>query len=218
MSTRTNAFARGAASAAEYDAWYDSAAGAVVLHAEQRAVRALLDGAERPWLDVGTGSGRFGGDLGAEVGLDPAPALLAIAARRMPSVVLGVAEALPFRDANVGAVLSVAVFEFLAAPAEAMREIARVLRPGGRFVLGFFARTGAWAAAYERQGSDPQSVFHGARFFSVDEVETLGAAPGLQRTGARSALFEAPGVSPAQLITMSAEADAGFVALSLTKP
>lgn len=218
MSDGTNPFDRGPAEAAEYDAWYDSPAGHAVLRAEQRCVRELLAGAARPWLDLGTGSGRFGGDLGAEVGLDPAPDLLRIARRRMPAVVRGVAEALPFRDASVGAVLSVTVFEFLPAPAEAMREIARVLRPGGVCVVGFFPRGGAWADRYAEQGRDPRSAFHGARFFATRELGALGAAAGMRPSGTRAALFEAPGVTPADTVTDRADPAAGFVALAFTKP
>ncbi|MHC4108748.1 MAG: class I SAM-dependent methyltransferase, partial [Planctomycetota bacterium] len=152
MSRHKNPFDRSSAEAVAYDAWYDTPEGRSVLRTEERCIRELLDGAPRPWLDVGTGSGRFGGDIGADVGLDPALELVKIASRRMPSVVRGTAEMLPLREASIGAVLSVAVFEFLAEPARAMREVARVLHPGGRFVLGFVPRGSAWAAVYEQQG------------------------------------------------------------------
>ncbi len=114
MTPLRNPFDAGPARAAEYDAWYDSAFGLPVLEAEARCVRELLTWAPRPWLEVGTGSGRFGGNLHVEVGLDPAIDLLGIAATRIPSVVRGVAEALPFRDASLGAVLAVAAYEFVA--------------------------------------------------------------------------------------------------------
>jgi SAM-dependent methyltransferase len=218
VNAHANPFDRGPAEAAAYDAWYDSSAGDAVLRAEQRCVAELLDGAARPWLDLGTGSGRFGGPLAAEVGLDPALELLRMARERMPSVVRGVAEALPFRDASLGAVVAVAVLEFLEDPAIAMREIARALRPGGRLVLGFFPRDAAWAAAYERQGQESQSVFHGARFFSIDEVKALAGLAGLLATGSRAALFEAPGAAPSDTVTSGAAPSAGFVALSLRKP
>jgi ubiquinone/menaquinone biosynthesis C-methylase UbiE len=101
-------------------------------------------------------SGRFAGAVAAALGLDPAREMLKLAARRT-AVVQGTAEALPLRDRSLGAVLSVTVFEFLPAADVAMGEVARVLRPGGRFALGVLQRGGAWAAAYEEQGRDPSS-------------------------------------------------------------
>jgi ubiquinone/menaquinone biosynthesis C-methylase UbiE len=217
MSNATNPFDRGASEAAAYDAWYDSAAGAGVLRVELRCVAELLEGAERPWLEVGTGSGRFGGALGVDVGLDPARAFLRIASRRVPSVVRGVAEALPFRSASAGAVVVVATLEFVADPAVAIREVARVLRRGGRLVLGFMPRGSSWADAYEEQGRDSHSVFHGARFFTAAEVEALAAAAGLETTGARSCLFEGPGAVPSERVETTVDASAGFAAIALTK-
>lgn len=50
-------------------------------------------------------------------------------------LVEGVAEALPFRAASFEAVVATLVFCTVAEPVTAAREIARVLRPGGRFLF-----------------------------------------------------------------------------------
>jgi SAM-dependent methyltransferase len=212
-----NPFDLGAAAAAEYDRWYDSPVGRSVLEREARCIAELLDGTGRPWLDLGTGSGRFAGTVGAELGLDPARELLELAARRAPAVVQGTAEALPIRDGSLGAVLSVTVFEFLPAADVAMREVARVLRRGGRFALGLLQKGGAWATAYEEQGRDPSSFFHGARFFSLEEVRSLAATAGLQAGEIRSTLFEAPGAAPSERVIGGLDTRAGFVAVAFTK-
>lgn len=213
----TNPFDRGATEAAEYDAWYESPMGRAILEAEQRCLAGLLEGSDHPWLELGTGSGRFGGALGADVGLDPAPDLLRMASVRLPSVIRGAAQALPFPATSMGAVLAVTVFEFLAEPARVMSEISRTLRPGGRFVLGFFPRGSAWAAAYQEEGRDPRSVFHGVRLCSAEDVVALGAGAGLRPHGARSTLLEPPGITPSGKITEGAVASAGFVSLALVK-
>lgn len=217
MTRALNPFDRGASEATAYDAWYDSTLGRAVLQVEVDCVRPLLAGAVRPWLDLGTGSGRFGAALGAEAGLDPAIEMLRIAARRVPSVVRGVAEALPFRDASVGAVSSITVFEFLPDVPRTMGEVARILRRGGQAVVGFFPRGSAWASAYEAQGRDPGSVFHGAHFFTLEEMWALAAAAGLAPGRVRSTLFGAPGGTPSGRIVDGVDPAASFVATALVK-
>jgi len=217
MTLLTNPFDRGDAEAVEYDAWYDSASGHAVLITELRCVRNLLAGAAHPWLDLGTGTGRFGGELGAGVGVDPAAAMLRLAAHRLPAAVRAVSEALPFRSESVGAVLSVAAIEFFTSLGAAFAEVARVLRPGGRFVAGFFPASGPWAGAYMAAGRDPTSVFHGAHFFAVEELAGMAAQAGLRPGAARSALFEPLEASPSRHVTDTADDTAGFVAMAFTK-
>lgn len=214
MTPVLNPFEAGPTGAAEYDAWYESAIGRLAFEAEARCVRELLGRAPRPWLEVGAGSGRFGGNLHVEVGLDPAIDLLGIAATRIPSVVRGVAEALPFRDAGLGAILAVAAFEFVADARRALYEASRVLRTGGLLVVGFIPRGGAWGQAYQEQGRDPTSVFHQARFFVADELVSLAAEVGLRPIGARSALFAPPDDALSGDVADGALPEAGFVALA----
>lgn len=101
-----------------------------------------LDGARRV-LDVGTGEGqvarRSAAARGAPlvVGADPTAAQLATAVRRGggPRYVRAAAERLPFARASFDAVVACLVFEHLADHRPAIAEIARVLEPGGRFLL-----------------------------------------------------------------------------------
>lgn len=92
-----------------------------------------------PILDLGCGKGRFAARLesmGATVvGLDRSAAMLgrSIAGAR----VLGSARRLPFADRSFAGALAVEVFEHLAARSRlpCLRELRRVLRPGGRLVI-----------------------------------------------------------------------------------
>jgi SAM-dependent methyltransferase len=92
-------------------------------------------------LDVGTGEGQIARALasaGAEVfGLDPTGSQIDVAVARGggPRYVLGGADSLPFADGSVDAVVVCLVFEHVDALDGALGEVARVLRPGGRFVL-----------------------------------------------------------------------------------
>jgi SAM-dependent methyltransferase len=99
-----------------------------------------LGGARRV-LDVGCGEGQVARRLvghGVEVvGLDPTWAQLreAVARGGGPGFALSVAEQLPCRDASFDGVVMCLVLEHLDPFEPAISEIARVLEPGGRFLL-----------------------------------------------------------------------------------
>jgi SAM-dependent methyltransferase len=99
-----------------------------------------LAGATRV-LDVGAGEGqisRLAARLGAwAVGIDPTRAQLDVARVRAggPVYARAAAEALPFRTDAFDAVIACLVFEHIPDHVPAIAEVARVLAPGGRFVL-----------------------------------------------------------------------------------
>lgn len=100
-----------------------------------------LHGARRI-LDVGTGEGQVARRAAAAggalvVGADPTAAQLVAAGRRGggPRYVRAAAERLPFADGSFDAVVACLVFEHLADHRPAIAEVARVLEPGGRFLL-----------------------------------------------------------------------------------
>jgi SAM-dependent methyltransferase len=92
-------------------------------------------------LDAGCGAGLLAllaSLRGARVtALDASAALLAIARERLPAAVVreGDLEALPFADASFDAVTAVNSIFYAADMAAAMRELSRVVRPGGRVVV-----------------------------------------------------------------------------------
>lgn len=95
-------------------------------------------------LDVGCGTGVLLERLAASQpgialsGVDPVPEMLSIARRRLPpSVELrsAWAEELPFQSETFDVVVSCNVLHYLTDPHEALREMARVVRPGGRVVV-----------------------------------------------------------------------------------
>ena len=100
-----------------------------------------LAGAES-LIDIGTGEGQLAraaeAVLGVPVvGLDPTQSQIDVAAERGGGPVYGLAgaDALPVADASFDAAVVCLVFEHVDALDESIREVARVLRPGGRFLL-----------------------------------------------------------------------------------
>lgn len=92
-------------------------------------------------LDVGTGDGQIARVLAARgstvVGVDPTHAQIIVAAERGggPSYVRSGAGALPIASNSMDAVLACLVFEHIDDVDDAIAEVARVLRPGGRFAF-----------------------------------------------------------------------------------
>jgi SAM-dependent methyltransferase len=106
------------------------------------------------YLDAGCGDGRFLAALPAlgpvptrVVGVDIADSILATAGRAVETagidveLVRGNLEQLPLGDAEFDLVVSIQVLEHLLDPAAGIRELARVLRPGGTLLLSTDNRT-----------------------------------------------------------------------------
>lgn len=99
-------------------------------------------------VDIGCGNGlltlelaRAVGETGAVIGVDPSRDMRGAAKARckeVPFVTIleGTADALPLADEVADKALSVQVFEYLADVPAALAEVYRILRPGGRLVLG----------------------------------------------------------------------------------
>jgi demethylmenaquinone methyltransferase / 2-methoxy-6-polyprenyl-1,4-benzoquinol methylase len=94
-------------------------------------------------LDVATGTGMVAAELLARadcsvVGIDQSPQMLAAAHARFDGrglkveLVEGQAEALPFKDAGFDALTVTYLLRYVDDPQATMRELARVVRPGGR--------------------------------------------------------------------------------------
>jgi SAM-dependent methyltransferase len=93
-------------------------------------------------LDIGTGEGQVarrlaGAGAGPIIGLDPTINQLRAAKERGGGIhfARAAAEHLPIATASMDAVVACLVFEHLPDHVVPMSEVARVLRPGGRFVL-----------------------------------------------------------------------------------
>jgi SAM-dependent methyltransferase len=110
----------------------------------EAAFAALEPKAGEAILDLGVGGGALSRALaGAGVrvtGVDPSDVVLARARRRIGGAgtfLTGRGEAIPLPDASVDKAASVNTLYFWPELAPVIAELARVLRPGGRLVLGF---------------------------------------------------------------------------------
>lgn len=137
--------------------------GAVLSLGQDRRWRRALVAAIAPRsgqrvLDVATGTGLVAFELVRQggcdvVGIDQSEKMIAVARARLADVpeladrvvlVLGEAERLPFADAEFDALTFTYLLRYVDDPAATMRELARVVRPGGRIGMVEFGVPRAW--------------------------------------------------------------------------
>ena len=186
-------------------------------------------------LDVGTGDGTYAIELAARgarvTAVDIEPDMLdaarARAAARGVEVFFkrGRAEALPFGEASFDVVLAVTVLCFVPEADAALREMTRVLAPGGRLILGELGRFSIWAAERRVRGWLGARTWSRARFWSTAQLRTLARCAGLHIVQTRGAVFFPPSGLAARvlgpldpLLTRLHAPGAAFVALAATKP
>ena len=138
-----------------YEAWFEKHEAAYV--SELLALRPFVPWGDRG-IEIGVGSGRFAAPLGIQVGVDPSPAMLVHAAARGIKVVEGTAENLPFAANSFDHALVVTTICFVDSPAQMLAEAKRVLKPGGRLVIGFIDRESALGQEY--LAHQAESVFY----------------------------------------------------------
>jgi SAM-dependent methyltransferase len=219
-----------------YTDWRASTLGTITEELERRLVFELAGEIRgRAVLDVGCGDGALAmafRQRGAErvAGCDPDPQMIARASaeatRQQAKIgyVIAAAEQLPFGDRSFDIVSLITVLAFMPKPGLALAEIARVLRPGGRLVLGDLGKWSSWAAfrwirAWRRGG-----LWAKARFRTGRQLCRLIEAAGLSVETVRGAVFY-PRWAPAARVLAPADLGLGrvttigaaFIALAAVK-
>jgi ubiquinone/menaquinone biosynthesis C-methylase UbiE len=224
-------------SADQYAAWRASTLGAITESLEQRVILNLTGAPARlRFLDVGCGDGTLVlriASMGAEiaVGCDLDLQMLARASAqprpaRSPAVfVAGRAECLPFLDAAFDVVTSIAVLCFLPDPPLAVREMQRVLKPGGRIVIGVLGRWSLWSASRRVRAWLGSLTWRGARFWTSGGARRLLEQSGLRVDRVVGAIFYPRLAIAARLLApfdpllgRVTTLGAAFIAVAATKP
>jgi SAM-dependent methyltransferase len=191
---------------ARYDAWYDHPLGRYCLELEQAAILcALRARAGERVLEVGAGTGRFAIAAAAQgaqvVATDPDTAMAAWGAHHRagpggPRWLAAAGARLPFPSAGFDAAFTVAALCFAPNHAAIVREMARVVRPGGRVVLGELNALAPWQWWRKVQALSPCSPYRHARFHTAHGLNRMLREAGLRVIHHEALLYWLPIAHP----------------------
>ncbi|MCX6312947.1 MAG: class I SAM-dependent methyltransferase [Bacteroidetes bacterium] len=161
---KTNVFEK---NVLEYDSWFKKYP--AVFISEVEALRDMLPEGNSFGIEVGLGTGRFSEALGIKEGIEPAAGMRALAIDRGIEAMEGIAERLPYKDLRFDFVLMVSSVSYFFNIIQAFREANRVLKPGGRLVIGFIEKDSAIGKFYEEKRAD-SLFYHQAIFYSTGKL------------------------------------------------
>jgi SAM-dependent methyltransferase len=196
--------------ASDYDAWFEDE-GKLIFATEVKAFQEVLSLLPKPWLEVGVGSGRFAKALGIKVGIDPSAKLLAIARRRGIKGFQVRGEERFFAEATFGTVFIIVTLCFVDSPVAVLQEAYRILKPGGKIVLGLVLRDSTWGQFYLTKKQEGHRFYKHATFYSYQRVAEFLENTGFAVERVVSTLFRKP--DEVDEMEMSREGffpDAGF--------
>jgi len=151
----------------EYDEWYDK--NRLAYLSEIEALKQVVPGGGKG-LEIGVGTGRFAVPLGVSFGVDPSEKMLEIAKERGVKAFLSKGEQLPFGEAEFDFVLMVVTLCFVDNPDLVLSESRRVLRDGGKVIIGIVDKNSYLGRLYQQKKQQGHKFYEKATFYSVDEV------------------------------------------------
>ncbi|MBI4264709.1 MAG: class I SAM-dependent methyltransferase [Acidobacteria bacterium] len=217
-----------------YEQWRGTTLGHITDILEQQCIVDLMGPVQgRCALDLGCGDGVLTATLaerGARaIGVDADRTMLDVAIARRgrgdrPQYVEGRIETLPFPDSRFDVVVVVTVLCLVTDRTAAIREAARVLRPGGRLVIGELGRWSVWAARRRVRAWLGSTLWRSARFTTATELSRLVERAGLTVEAVRGAVYYPPIFMLARLLApldrwlgSRTTAGAAFIAVAAVK-
>jgi len=174
--------------AEKYADWYQTERGSYVGEIEYLCLAEHIgDCSGKKIIEVGSGTGfflrKFAQDAEEAVGFDLTPGMLeagrkiAAAKKIKINFIQGnVLDGLPFRDNYFDIVYSNSMIEFFNKDKEAnkvLTEMWRLLKPGGKFVIGVLNKESSWAYKRTAELLEKDSIFSINQFYKWNEFQEL---------------------------------------------
>jgi len=215
--------------ASDYDQWYSTQMGRFVDEIETTCAFDLFSPEQgQNILDVGCGTGNFSIKLAEQgavvIGIDVSEEMLSIARTKTGALPISYKNMdlyqLEFQDNTFDAVFSMAAFEFVEFPERALSELFRVLKPGGKLLVGTIHLDSAWGRLYTSDYFQRETVFKHATFKTLEEMAAY-YPESLKQT--KECLFLPPDTPEPQIsheteLQCSLNNRGGFICLIWEKP
>lgn len=183
-----------------YSRWRTSQIGAITEYFESQLILELAGNVSgRAVLDIGCGDGALTVSLAergaaAVTGIDASAAMINAARQRAAkypavSFEVGKAEHLPFPSGQFDVVTAITILCFVENARPVFEEIARVLRPGGRVVIGELGKWSTWAAARRLRAWLGSRLWRRGYFRTAGELRALVVMTGLRVVTVRGAIY-----------------------------
>ena len=201
------------ADAERYDCWYREHR--EIFECEVKAVKAL--GLKGRGLSIGVGTGILDVQAGLKFGVDPALAMLKLAAARKIESIQSVGEYLPFKDEIFNFALMTVTFCFLNSPEDVLTEIGRVLRRRGVLATCIVTRESTWGRAYMRKAREGHLFYRHAHFYTTEELKEKLRKHSFKVVSIKTTLSYPPSALPRIEEPMDFPDGRGFVCVKAVK-
>lgn len=153
----------------EYETWFKRHPH--VYRSEVEAVRNFIP-KKRKGIEIGVGTGRFAIPLGIKEGVEPSETMRNYSLRLGLTVYDGTAENLPVEDELYDFALMVTTICFVDDVGKVSREVQRILKPGGSFIIGLVDKNSPLGKIYEKMKGE-NKFYRYATFYSTDEIKSF---------------------------------------------
>jgi ubiquinone/menaquinone biosynthesis C-methylase UbiE len=151
----------------EYEDWFIEHR--FVYESELEAVRHFIP-VNKKGIEIGIGTGRFAIPFAIKEGVEPSASMQEFALQKGLKVYEGTAEELPLADESYDFALMVTTICFVDDIGKAFKEVKRILKPGGSFIIGLVDKNSPLGKIYEKM-KERNRFYRIATFYSVDEVK-----------------------------------------------
>lgn len=175
--------------AVDFDSWFDKYPALFI--SEVEALRDMLPSGKSNGMEIGVGTGRYADALGIREGIEPSAGMRNIALSRGIHTKEAIAERLPYKDSLFDFVLMVSRNSYFFSINETFLEVRRVLKPGGRLIIGFIEKDSLFGKLCEEQ-KEKHIFFHQTIICPTEKLISLLEDTGFGHFEFSQTLFRGP--------------------------